>query len=224
MKITKDIVALIHFSQQKRRNIMYNYFVHGYKNKIAKHFNTSTHLLTKHCKLLLEEGYAIREGNHLRIYSIQHIIYLLDEDDPKRKLLRILRGVYKIHETKTMKGLSFHEVKLKIIVYLTHNHYKIQEWNIRQTVKPLKRSGHGQLNNIADGTAYSSLRMFSKYFGIPISTLARYYKESDDLGYIDREPKWIEGKIPGMWSVTRKVFNETTRISLCGYYYKVKLY
>lgn len=224
MNLTKDIVALIHFSHQKRRNIMYNYFVHGYKNKIAKHFNTSSYLLTKHCKLLLEEGYAIKEGNHLRVYSVQHIIHSLDEDDPKRKLLRVLRGVYKIHETNTMKGLSFHEVKLKILGYLTNNHYKIQEWNIRQTVKPLKRSGHGQLVNIADGAVYSSLRLFSKYFGIPTSTLARYYIEAVEKKYISREPKWLEGKIPGMWSVTNRVFNKTKWMSLCGYYYEVKLY
>ncbi len=219
-----EIVALVHFTLQKKKSIMYGYFRRGNKQGIAKHFNTSVYLLNKHCKLLINNGFTKREGNHLIIFSIQNIIHSLEEDNPDRKLLRVLRGIYKIHTTGTMLGLSFMKVKLKILAYLTHNHIKMQEWNNRRSNKPLKRSGSSQSKNIAVSPVYSSLRMFSNYFEIPISTLARLYIKAADLNYLDRVPVWLDGNIPGMWSVTRTINNNTEWISLCGNKYTIRLY
>lgn len=224
MKIKSEIVALVHFTLQKKKSIMYGYFGRGNKQRIAKHFNTSIYLLTKYCKLLIEKGFAKKEGDNLIIFSVQNIIHSLEDDNPDRKLLRILRGVFKVHVSGTMHGLSFNEVKLKIITYLTFNHYKTQEWNIRRFNKPLSRSGNSQSKKIAVSPVFSSLRMFSKHFEIPISTLARLYIKAADLRYLDRVPVWLNGNIPGMWSAQRTLFNKTEWISLCGYKYIVRLY
>lgn len=228
MKVKEEIISLIHLTHQKDKNILYNYFKRGNIARLARHFNTTPYMLNKHCKLLLKVGYAQKEGDNLRIYSIQHIIHSLGYDNPDRKLLRILRGVFKISLSGTMKNLSFKEVKLKIYTYLIHNNYRQQDWNNLNSRKPFKRKTNlmiGYKKTIEAGIVYSSVKMFAKYFEIPLSTMSRLITDAGKLKYLVKIAEWHDGSLNGGWKLHIKDINGNIEVkTFYGLKFKVYVY